>query len=395
MRLAAGLDDAVAQALSGVADPFDLTSSASVAIRVERERAAIGAWYEFFPRSEGGLGRGDRHGSTPSRRWASTWCTCRPSTRSARPTARVGTTRSPRGRSDPGSPWAIGSPDGGHTAVDPSLGTLADFDRFVARAASSASRSRSTTRCSARPTIRGSPSIPSGSTTCPTARIRYAENPPKKYQDIHPIDFWPAETHRAALWEACREILEFWIGHGVRIFRVDNPHTKPVAFWEWLSAEVVGRPPRRGVPVGGVHPPGDDAQARPRSASARATRTSPGARTAAELRDYVIELAEGDRPRRGSGRTSGPTRPTSSRARFATARAPHFEARAVLAALLSPSWGVYSGFELCENEPASSAERGVPRLREVPHHRAGLVRPGIARPVAHPAQRDPADATPP
>ena len=91
-------------------------------------------------------------------------------------------------------------------------------------------------------------------TQLPDGSIRFAENPPKKYQDIYPINFWPdREEDRVALWEACRDVLEYWIDHGVNIFRVDNPHTKPVAFWEWMIARRPGPSPRRRVLRRGVH----------------------------------------------------------------------------------------------------------------------------------------------
>src|SRR5262249_1853247 len=130
---------------------------------------------------------------------------------------------------DVGSPWAIGNETGGHTAIEPALGTIEDFDRFVATARDLDMEIALdyALQCSPdHPWVRDHPEWfhirPDGS-------IKYAENPPKKYQDIFPLNFWSAD--RQNLWNACRDVVRYWIDHGVKIFRVDNPHTKPLAFW--------------------------------------------------------------------------------------------------------------------------------------------------------------------
>src|SRR5947199_1584836 len=136
------------------------------------------------------------------------------------------------GPNDPGSPWAIGGPEGGHKAVNPLLGTLADFDRLVA-----AARERGIDialdvafQCSPdHPYVR---EHPEWFRHRPDGTIKYAENPPKKYQDIYPLDFECADWQN--LWEELKSVFLYWVGHGVRIFRVDNPHTKPFRFWEWV-----------------------------------------------------------------------------------------------------------------------------------------------------------------
>ena len=137
---------------------------------------------------------------------------------------------------DPGSFYAIGNEHGGHDAIHPELGTLDDFRRLVEVCRSTTWRSRSTSPCNARPTIPGSSSIRNGSSTRPDGTIKYAENPPKKYEDIVNPDFNCPD--RIALWEALRDVILFWCEQGVRIFRVDNPHTKPLPFWEWMIREV-------------------------------------------------------------------------------------------------------------------------------------------------------------
>ena len=145
------------------------------------------------------------------------------------------------GPDDTGSPWAIGSKHGGHDAIHPDLGTFADFDAFVARAGDSASRSRSTSPSRPRPTTRGSRRTRSGSPLARDGTIAYAENPPKKYQDIYPVNF---DNDPTGICQEVLRIVRLWMSHGVRVFRVDNPHTKPVAFWEWLLKEV-----RRPIPT--------------------------------------------------------------------------------------------------------------------------------------------------
>ena len=175
-------------------------------------------------------------------RWASTSSICRRSIRSAGSTARAATTARRAQPGDPGSPYAIGAAEGGHGAIDPELGTLADFRRFVAppRPQGMEVALDFAVQCAPdHPWVREHPEWfrfrPDGS-------IKYAENPPKKYQDIVNVDFDSPKTV-TRLWAALRDVVLFWVGEGVRIFRVDNPHTKPVPFWEWLIREVKARCP--------------------------------------------------------------------------------------------------------------------------------------------------------
>ena len=154
----------------------------------------------------------------------------------ARRSARAGTTPSPRQPDDVGSPWAIGAREGGHKAIHPELGTLADFRHLVmaARARGIEIALDIAFQCAPGPPV-GRRSIPSGSASAPTARIQYAENPPKKYQDIYPFDFETADWR--ALWHELRDVFAvLGRARACAIFRVDNPHTKPFAFWEWVIA---------------------------------------------------------------------------------------------------------------------------------------------------------------
>ena len=150
-------------------------------------------------------------------------------------------------------------------------------------ATSSTWRWRSTSRSSARPTIPWLTEHPEWFKRRPDGSIQYAENPPKKYEDIVNPDFYCAD--RIALWQALRDVVLFWVEQGVRIFRVDNPHTKPFPFWEWLIHEVQTRDPERHLPVGSVLAPQDHEGRWPSSASRSPTPISPGARTKASCRN--------------------------------------------------------------------------------------------------------------
>jgi starch synthase (maltosyl-transferring) len=145
------------------------------------------------------------------------------------------------GPQDHGSPWAIGAEEGGHTSVLPALGTLEDFRRLVQRAGEHGIEVAMDVALQCAPDHPWVREHPGWFRRRPDGSIQYAENPPKKYQDIYPFDFessdWPA------LWRALAGIFEFWVGQGVRIFRVDNPHTKPQSFWEWAITEVHKRYP--------------------------------------------------------------------------------------------------------------------------------------------------------
>ncbi len=137
---------------------------------------------------------------------------------------------------DPGSPWAIGATEGGHDAIAPELGTIADFDRLVARAQELGLEIALDFAIQCSPDHPWLKEHPEWFQHRPDGTIKYAENPPKRYEDIVNVD-WESEDWQG-LWQALRDVVLYWVGHGVRIFRVDNPHTKPLPFWEWLIAEV-------------------------------------------------------------------------------------------------------------------------------------------------------------
>jgi starch synthase (maltosyl-transferring) len=211
-------------------------------IEVERERARFGAWYEMFPRSWGPTDARSgtfREAAAHLQRVAALGF----DVVYLPPVHPIGTSfRKGRGNAlaaapgDPGSPWAIGSPAGGHKAVDPGLGTLDDFDAFVAAAHGHGLEIALDIAYQCSPDHPYVTAHPEWFRHRPDGSIKYAENPPKKYQDIYPFDFECAEWR--ALWAELLSVIVFWIDHGVRIFRVDNPHTKPYRFWEWLIGEI-------------------------------------------------------------------------------------------------------------------------------------------------------------
>jgi starch synthase (maltosyl-transferring) len=356
------LGAAFAPEVTGVLADFPvrdlLTHSAWCPLVVHRARALFGSWYEFFPRSEGA--RVDSLGR--SRPVSGTFQTAArrldavagmgfdviylPPVHPIGFTARKGKNNSlVAGPDDPGSPWAIGSPEGGHDAIHPDLGTIEDFDAFVARARELRLEVAIDLALQASPDHPWVDKHPEWFTTRADGSIAYAENPPKKYQDIYPLNF---DNDPDGIYDEVLRIVRYWISHGVTIFRVDNPHTKPLTFWERLLAEVAVSDPdviflaeaftrpamMRALAIIGFH----------QSYTYFTWRNN-----VEELTSYLRELA---------GPAAAYMRPNffvntpdilSEYLQHAGPAA--FRVRAVLAAMLSPSWGVYAGFELCENAP--------------------------------------------
>src|SRR5205085_6667889 len=211
-------------------------------IFAERKRAVFSSWYEFFPRSTSldpkrpGTFR-DAERMLPYVGELGFDVVYLPPIHPIGRTARKGKNNTlTAGPEDVGSPWAIGGPEGGHKAIHPQLGTMADFERLLAAAESHAIEVALDIAFQCSPDHPWVKEHPQWFKHRPDGTIQYAENPPKKYQDIYPI-YFETEDWRA-LWRELLDVVLFWIGQGVRIFRVDNPHTKPFAFWEWLIAEV-------------------------------------------------------------------------------------------------------------------------------------------------------------
>jgi len=350
-RVAAGLDPGVASSVADLPSNGDLSRSTAFPVWVDRERAAVGAWYELFPRSYGGLrGAAQRLSAVADMAFDVVYL---PPIHPIGRTARKGRDNTlDAAPDDVGSPWAIGSPDGGHTAIDPSLGTFGDFDGFVASAEKLGLEVALDYALQCSPDHPWVSEHPEWFHHRPDGSIKYAENPPKKYQDIYPLNLWPEDAAvRQELWDACKAILDFWIGHGVRIFRVDNPHTKPFALWEWMIPLVQAEHPDVAFLAEAFTRPALMARLAEVGFSQSYTyftwRTHKG-----ELQEYVEELAYG--PLADYMRPNfWPNTPDILSGPLRHGHAGVFKQRLVLAATLSPLYGMYSGYELCENEPAS------------------------------------------
>jgi starch synthase (maltosyl-transferring) len=359
VRLNAGLDDAVAAAVQGVPLPADVDSSEPVPLWVDRQRALFSSWYELFPRSEGGFaGATKRLPAIAEMGFDVVYLPpIHPIGRQFRKGRNNTLTPTP---DDVGSPWAIGGEEGGHTAIHPDLGSLDDFRAMVdeARALGMEIALDYALQCSPdHPWVK---EHPEWFHHRPDGTIKYAENPPKKYQDIYPINFWPEkDADREALWQACKAIFDHWIAQGVRIFRVDNPHTKPTAFWAWVIPAIQEQHPDVLFLAEAFTRPKVMAKLAEVGFSQSYTyftwRT-----TKHELVEYGCEISESPladfmRPNFWPNTPdilSGPLRGGNRAA---------FQLRAVLAATLVPSWGMYSGYELCENEPQSEANEEYAR----------------------------------
>ena len=251
-------------------------------------------------------------------------------------------------RATSAAPGRSAPSEGGHTAVHPELGTIADFDRLVESARELELEIALDYALQCSPDHPWVKEHPEWFFIRPDGSIRYAENPPKKYEDIYPLNFWCED--REGLWNACRDVFLFWIQHGVTVFRVDNPHTKPLAFWEWVIARGQAPAPGRDLPGRGVHAPEAHEGRWPSSASRRATRTSPGRTRAQELTEYLTELTSAEMAEYFRPNFFANT-PDILHEYLQHGGRPAFRMRLLLAATLAPVYGIYSGYELCENVP--------------------------------------------
>jgi starch synthase (maltosyl-transferring) len=331
------------------------TRTVELPLMVDRERARFGAWYELFPRSQG------RDPAAPA---ATTFDEAAwrlpdiarmgfdvvylPPIHPIGRTNRKGANNTLKARpDDPGSPYAIGSSDGGHDAVAPELGGLEGLLRFRDAVEAQGMELAMDIAIQASPDHPWVKEHPEWFRHAPDGTIKFAENPPKKYQDIYPIEFANDDADaRAALWQAWRDVFGAWIERGVRIFRVDNPHTKPTAFWRWLIADVQR-----------LHPDViflSEAFTRPRMMEQLAKIGFTQSYTyftwresRDELRDYFTELSQGEQRDylRGNLFTNTP----DINPHHLDHGRPAFVLRTVLAATLGSSYGIYSGWELCEN----------------------------------------------
>jgi starch synthase (maltosyl-transferring) len=352
-RLAAALDYRIATIMSRYPDKAGSTTSRpALELTVDRERARFGAWYEFFPRS---TGTKTKHGTlkTAAKRLAQIAdmgfdVVYLPPIHPIGKTHRKGRNNAlGASPNDIGSPWAIGGEEGGHTAIHPELGTLDDFDAFVAEAHRVGLEVCLDYAIQCSPDHPWVTEHPEWFHHRPDGSIKYAENPPKKYQDIYPINFDTPD--RAGLWEELKGVLDHWISHGVKIFRVDNPHTKSFAFWDWcinslkqefpdliLLAEAFTRPKvmQHLAKLGFTQ-----------SYTYFTWRNSKW-----ELTEYMTELTRTEAADYFRPNFFANT-PDILHEYLQVGGPSAFKIRLVLAAMLSPTYGIYSGYELFENVP--------------------------------------------
>jgi starch synthase (maltosyl-transferring) len=352
---------------------------------VDRPAALIGAWYEFFPRSA--EGRGDR---------GSTFRDCLPRVDDAKamgfdviyfpPIHPIGhTNRKGRNNSttwepgDPGVPWAIGSEAGGHKAVEPSLGTLEDFDRLQKDVRKRGMEIALDFAINCSPDHPYVKEHPDWFYKRPDGTIKYAENPPKKYEDIYPLNF-RCENWRD-LWAEMKSIVLFWAARGVRIFRVDNPHTKPVAFWEYLIKGVREKYPDTIFL--------SEAFTKPKMMKALAKAGFNQSYTyftwrnsKHELAEYFTELTQTEMSEYFRPNLWANT-PDILPFVLQEGGRPAFMIRVALAATLSPLYGIYSGYELCENEALPGREEYLDsekyQYKERDWNASGNIKDWIAR----------------
>ncbi len=340
-------------------DRSESTTYKKLEVTVDRERARYGAWYEMFPRSQG---------TEPGRS-----ATFREAEERLPEIAEMGfdvvyltpihpigeTNRKGKnnalnaGPDDPGSPYAIGSEEGGHKAVHPDLGTLEDFRHFVAATNKHGMEVALDFAIQASPDHPYIEEHPEWFKFRPDGSIKYAENPPKKYQDIVNVD-WNSED-REGLWREWCDVLLFWVEQGVKVFRVDNPHTKPFPFWEWCIGEIQKEHPDVIFLA--------EAFSRPRIMQNLAKLGFTQSYTYFtwrnekwELIEYLTELSKEEPGEYMRPNFFANTHDILPHVLQFGGR-PTFQTRFVLAATLSPTYGIYSGYELCENTPRG--ERGT------------------------------------
>ncbi len=363
-RFAAAIDERVAGILDArpvVALP---TLSATRAIEVERTRAGVGSWYEFFPRSEGARRLPDGSWKSGTFRTAAKRLpeiaamgfdvVYLPPIHPIGRTFRKGPNNTlDAGPDDPGSPWAIGSAEGGHDAIHPELGTEKDFVHFLGKAKQAGLEVALDLALQASPDHPWVKEHPEWFTTLPDGTIAYAENPPKKYQDIYPINF---DNDYEGLRTEILRIVRHWMALGVRIFRVDNPHTKPLRFWEWLIRTVNATDPDVVFLAEAFTRPAI-LQTLAKAGFQQSYTYFTWRNTKEELEEFLHGLAT---------ETADFLRPNlfvntpdilTEYLQFGGPAA--FKIRAALAATAAPTWGVYSGFELYENVARPGAEEYI------------------------------------
>ncbi|MGI8695824.1 MAG: alpha-1,4-glucan--maltose-1-phosphate maltosyltransferase [Mycobacteriales bacterium] len=361
LGLPARVAPALAVGLTGLLDAHPvrklITRSRRYKVWVARERALYGAWYELFPRSTGGV---DADGVPVHGTFATTAgrladiaamgfdVVYLPPVHPIGEVNRKGANNTiVAGPNDVGSPWAIGSADGGHDAIHPALGTVDDFAALIERTDELGMEIALDLALNCAPDHPWAAAHPEWFTIRPDGSIAYAENPPKKYQDIYPLNF---DTDPDGLYAEILRITRLWIKRGVRIFRVDNPHTKPLDFGNWLIWEIKKtHPDVLFLAEAFTRPAMMRELARVGFTQSYTYFTWRTGKT--ELEEYLIELT-------GSAHYMRPNffvnTPDILHASLQHGGPPMFKIRAILASMLCPTWGVYSGFELYEHVPIRS-----------------------------------------
>jgi starch synthase (maltosyl-transferring) len=359
-RVAALVSDEVHAAARRHADRSFATRHPELPLVVDRERARYGAWYELFPRSQG------RRPGQATTLVEAEWrlpeiaelgfqVVYLPPIHPIGRTNRKGRNNAVTAAStDVGSPYAIGSEDGGHRSVAPELGGIEQFSHFrqaVERQGMELALDLALQVSPDHPYVK---EHPDWFRRGPDGTIKYAENPPKKYEDIYPIDFYgPDAELREELWREVLDVVLTWVRRGVRIFRIDNPHTKPIPFWSWLIREVQQEHPEV-IFLSEAFTRPKMMQLLAKAGFTQSYTYFTWRETAAELREYLTELTQGEMREYFRGNLFTNT-PDINPHHLDAGRAA-FVIRSVLAATLSSAYGIYSGWELCESERLSDRE---------------------------------------
>src|SRR3954471_7069061 len=327
-------------------DRSEKTWSQTLGVDVDRERARFGSWYELFPRSWGGFVGVEA--VLPQLAELGFDVVYLPPVHPIGITNRKGKNNAETAEEgDVGSPWAIGGAEGGHTAIHAELGTIRDFERLVARGRELGCEICIDYAINASADHPWLTEHPEWFHRRPDGTLKYAENPPKRYQDIYNLNF-DSDDWRG-LWQALLDVVLHWVEHGVTVFRVDNPHTKPFPFWEWLIGEVHRRDPSV-IFLAEAFTREAKMQTLAKLGFTQSYTYFTWKNARWELVEYVLHLAysglqEFFRPNFFANT------PDILHAYLQHGGPPAFQARLVLAATLSPTYGIYSGFEHYENVP--------------------------------------------
>jgi starch synthase (maltosyl-transferring) len=385
-QVGAALDPGLLDLMERYPDRSDLTRyERELPVQVDRVRARFAAWYELFPRSM--ADDPERHGTfddvirkLPYVRDMGFDVLYFPPIHPIGRSHRKGKNNSLTAQTgEPGSPYAIGGDEGGHTAIHPELGTLEDFHRLVEAAAEHGLELALDFAIQVSPDHPYVREHPSWFYIRPDGTIKYAENPPKKYQDIYPLNFYGENFEEQ--WEEWRDVILFWVEQGVKIFRVDNPHTKPVQFWEWMIRDVQRRYPDVIFL--------SEAFTRPKMMRVLAKAGFTQSYTyftwrnfKGEIQEYFTELTQGPMREYFRGNLF-PNTPDINPEFLQKGGRPAFMIRAVLATTLSSVYGIFSGFELCEAAALPGKEEYLDsekyEIRAWDWDRPGNIRPLITR----------------